>query len=81
VNAIYSKYKISKTKIINMVGMVHSSYYRTPSFGKKGNKPSKLTYNESKGWVNQDAVLAGHVKNYGEKFIFAVKRSFWKKHF
>jgi len=41
-----------------MVGMVHSSYYRRPSFGDKGNKPSKLTYNESKGWVNQDTVLA-----------------------
>jgi hypothetical protein len=28
-----------------------------------------------------DKESLGHVKNYGEKFIFAVKRSYWKKHF
>ena len=59
---IYTKYTISKTKIINMVGMVHSSYYRTPSLGNKGNKPSKLTYHDSKGWVTQSTVL-GSIKN------------------
>jgi putative transposase len=59
---IYTKYTISKTKIINMVGMVHSSYYRIPSLGNKGNKPSKLTYHDSKGWVTQSAVL-GSIKN------------------
>jgi hypothetical protein len=32
-----------------MVGMLHSSYYRKLSFGKKGNRPSKFTYSESKG--------------------------------
>ena len=57
-DAIYTKYKISKTKIINMVGMVPSSYYRRPSFGEKRNNPSTLTYYKSKGWVNQDTVLA-----------------------
>jgi putative transposase len=62
VGAIYTKYKISKTKIINMVGMVPSGYYCRPSFGKKGNNPSTLTYHKSKGWVNQDTVLAT-VKN------------------
>jgi putative transposase len=41
-----------------MVVMVHSSYYRRPSFGKKGNNPSTLTYHKSKGWANQDTVLA-----------------------
>jgi putative transposase len=30
VDTIYIKYSISKTKIINMIGMVHSSYYRSP---------------------------------------------------
>jgi putative transposase len=58
VDAICTKYKISKTKIINMVGMVPSSYYRRPSFVKKGNNSSTLTYYKSKGWVNQDTVLA-----------------------
>ena len=69
VNAIYTKYKISKTAIINMVGMVHSSYYRTPSFGKKGNKPSALTYHKSKGWVHQDAVLASVKAILSHEFI------------
>ncbi len=41
-----------------MVGMVPSSYYRRPSFGEKRNNPSTLTYYKSKGWVNQDTVLA-----------------------
>lgn len=54
---IYNKYKISKTKIIDMVGMVHSSYYRMPSLGKKGNKPSKFTYHSNKGLVTQDVVI------------------------
>ncbi len=31
-----------------MVGMVHSSYYRKPSLGKKGNKPSKNLETASK---------------------------------
>lgn len=37
--------------------MVHSSYYRTPSPGKKGNTRSKLTYHESNGFVNQATVI------------------------
>lgn len=37
--------------------MVESSYYREPSGGKKGNKPSKLTFHQSKGCVNQLAVI------------------------
>jgi len=45
-----------------MVGMVHSSYYRRPSLGKKGNKPTKLTYHRQdssskNGPVTQDAVI------------------------
>lgn len=40
-----------------MVGMVHSSYYRKPSEGKKGNKPSKFTYHNKKGLVTQDSVI------------------------
>lgn len=40
-----------------MIGMVHSSYYRKPSEGKKGNKPSKFTYHNKKGLVTQDSVI------------------------
>ncbi len=56
-NTIFNKYKISKTKIIDMVGMVHSSYYRKPSLGKKGNKPSKFTYHSKNGLVTQDIII------------------------
>lgn len=38
--------------------MVHSSYYRTPKFGKKGNKPSEFTYHNKNGVVTQDIVIA-----------------------
>lgn len=54
---MYNKHNISKTKLIDMVGMVHSSYYRKPSEGKKGNKPSKFTYHNKKGLVTQDCVI------------------------
>ncbi|MFD2909752.1 DDE-type integrase/transposase/recombinase [Flavobacterium ardleyense] len=40
-----------------MVGIVQSSYYRRPTLGRKGNKPSKFTYIKSKGLVSQDIVI------------------------
>jgi transposase InsO family protein len=40
-----------------MVGMVHSSYYHRPSFGRKGNKPSEFTYHNNNGLVTQDAII------------------------
>lgn len=54
---MYAKHKISKTKLIDMVGMVHSSYYRKPTNGKKGNKPSQFTHHKKKGLVTQDSVI------------------------
>jgi transposase InsO family protein len=66
---IYSKYKLSKAEIINMVGMVSSSYYRTPSEGKKGNKPSKYTSHSEKGLVTQDIVLESINKILAHPFI------------
>ncbi len=54
---MYARHNISKTKLIDMIGMVHSSYYRKPSEGKKGNKPSKFTYHNKKGLVTQDSVV------------------------
>ncbi len=52
-----------------MVGMVHSSYYRTPSLGRKGNRPSKFTYNQSTGWVDQDTVVASIKGILSHEFI------------
>jgi hypothetical protein len=57
VDTIVNKYKIGKTKVIDMVGMVHSSYYRNPSLGKKGNGPSKFTYHNKNGSVAQKVVI------------------------
>jgi len=69
VDRISQRYKISKTKIIDMIGMVHSSYYRTPSLGKKGNKASELTYNKTEGWVSQETVLLAVKAFLGHEFI------------
>ena len=52
-----------------MVGMVHSSYYRRPSFGKKGNKPSEFTYHSKHGLVTQDAVVDSVKSILGHPFI------------
>jgi putative transposase len=63
------KHKISKTKIINMVGMVHSSYYRIPSPGVKGNKPSKYTHHQTKGWVSEKEVISSIKEVLSHEFI------------
>jgi transposase InsO family protein len=52
-----------------MVGMVHSSYYRRPSFGRKGNKPSEFTFNKSKGLVSQDTVIKSVKDILSNEFI------------
>jgi putative transposase len=52
-----------------MVGMVHSSYYRMPSLGLKGNKPSLYTHHQAKGWVTQNAVIASVKKILEHEFI------------
>ena len=52
-----------------MVGMVHSSYYRRPSLGRKGNKPSEFTFNKSKGLVSQDAVIRSVKDILSNEFI------------
>jgi putative transposase len=55
--------------IISMVGMVHSSYYRRPSLGSKGNKPSSLTYHQIKGQVSQSVVVASVKQVLSHEFI------------
>ena len=52
-----------------MVGMVESSYYRKLSIGKKGNKPSLLTYHRVKGYVNQEAVIKSIKDILSHEFI------------
>ncbi len=52
-----------------MAGMVHSSYYRTPSLGGKGNRPSKFTYNKHNGWMGKQAVVASITAILSHEFI------------
>ncbi|MGK0379990.1 MAG: hypothetical protein ACJA1Z_003821, partial [Patiriisocius sp.] len=52
-----------------MVGIISSSYYRVPSGGKKGNKPSKETYHSTKGFVLQDVVVTSLKKILEHEFI------------
>jgi putative transposase len=52
-----------------MAGMVTNSYYRTPSDGKKGNKPSLLTYHTIKGFLDQEAVIAAVKAILSHEFI------------
>lgn len=52
-----------------MVGMVHSSYYRTPSLGRKGNRPSKFTYNKHNGWMGKQAVVTSITAILSHEFI------------
>ncbi len=69
VDAMYKKHKISKSKIIKMVGIVSSSYYRKPSGGKKGNIPSKRTFHNTKGFVLQKDVVASIKEILQHEFI------------
>lgn len=52
-----------------MVGMVESSYYRKLSGGKKGNKPSLLTYHKVNGYVDQKAVIMSIKDILSHEFI------------
>jgi transposase InsO family protein len=52
-----------------MVGMVESSYYRKLSGGKKGNKPSLLTYHKVNGYVDQEAVITSIKDVLSHEFI------------
>ena len=52
-----------------MVGIVSSSYYRVPSNGKKGNKPSKETFHKTKGFVSQNAVVVAVKEILKHEFI------------
>jgi len=69
VDRTYAKHKCSKTKIIKMAGMVESSYYRTPTLGRKGNRPSTLTFHKTKGHVGQSAVVKAVKEILGHEFI------------
>ena len=49
--------------------MVESSYYRVPSGTLKGNTPSKFTYHNTKGFVDQATVIASIKEILNHEFI------------
>lgn len=62
--------------------MVASSYYRSPTMGLKGNRPSKLTLHKSKGLVSQDTVLNAVKDILSHEFIdcgYRLMTSYLKK--
>ena len=52
-----------------MVGMIESSYYRKLSGGKKGNKPSLLTYHSLNGYVDESTVISSIKEILSHEFI------------
>ncbi|WP_245793798.1 IS3 family transposase [Flavobacterium xanthum] len=68
-NSIYQKHKCSKAKIIKMVGIISSSYYRKPNFGKKGNHPTAVTFHHKNGFVSQLDVVKSIKKILKHEFI------------
>jgi len=66
---LFKKHIISKTKTLNMVGMLHSSHYRTPSLAKKGNKPSELILHKYLRLVDQNAIIGSIKEIFSHEFI------------
>jgi len=65
-----------------MAGMVESSYYRTPSDGKKGKKPSELTFHKTRGYVSECEVLVSVKEILSHEFIdcgYRLMTSYLKK--
>ncbi|WGH77130.1 IS3 family transposase [Tenacibaculum tangerinum] len=54
---------------MKIVGIVESSYYRVPSGGKKGNKPSRQTFHNTKGFVSQDVLVTSIKEILQHEFI------------
>ncbi|MBL4746864.1 MAG: transposase, partial [Flavobacteriaceae bacterium] len=49
--------------------MAESSYYRKPSKGRKGLKPSILTSHSKLGWIDEKDVISSIKKVLGHEFI------------
>lgn len=72
----------SKRKIIKMIGLNPSSYYREPRVGKKGKRPSNLTYHKTKGWMNESELLQSIYGVLSNEFIdcgYRLMNSYLKK--
>lgn len=56
-------------KLIRYAGLAESSYYRKPSNGRKGLKPSILTSHSKLGWIDEKIVISSIKKVLGHEFI------------
>src|SRR5699024_5043790 len=69
VDRFYAKYKYSKAKLLQWVGLASSSYYYRPKGTRKGNRPSKYTLNELHGWVKEETVIESIKEVLSRPFI------------
>lgn len=68
-NEFRKKTKCSLKKLIGYAGLAESSYYRKPSNGRKGLKPSILTSHSKLGWIDEKVVISSIKKVLGHEFI------------
>lgn len=69
VDYFYTKYHISKAKLIHWVGLSDSTYYFKGSGKPKGNKATLLTYHKTQGWVNEQTVVESIKKLLEDNFM------------
>ena len=69
VDLMYKKHGLSKAKLITMVGMAASSYYRKPSKRRKGKRASIFTFHKTKGFVSQGEIVKAIKKVLTHPFI------------
>ena len=65
----FTKYKYSKAKLLQWVGLASSSYYYRVKGTRKGNKPSKYTFNKLQGWVKEETVIESIKEILSRPFI------------
>ena len=57
VDALSSKLGASKRAVMQQIGMPASVYYYRPRTGRKGCLPSKQTWHQEQGWVDNPVVI------------------------
>ena len=65
----FTKYKCSRAKLLQWVGLASSSYYYRIKGTRKGNKPSKYTFNKLQGWVEEETVIESIKEILSRPFI------------
>lgn len=69
VDNFFTKYQVSRAKLIHWVGLNESTYYFKGSGKPKGNKATLLTYHKTQGWVNEQTVVESIKELLKEDFM------------